>query len=218
MSMFLALLGILFLIFLSSLGVEYYCTKLLMRIFRNNELAARVYAVIFLPGTIVHEFAHIIMAQVLGVRASGMELMPRIEGNKLIMGEVGIEHTDIFRRTMIGAAPFLLGFPFVVLIIYTALMTGVNWWQGLIVGYFVFQIANSSFSSGKDMEGTVIVLVSLVSVGVFLQLMGVPIWENVVSLVENTNNQQRIMELASFLGIALGINVFVLVFGKLVTD
>lgn len=218
MNAFAALTAVMALIFLSSLGVEYYCTKILLRLFKNREVAGRLFAVIFLPGTIVHEFAHIAMAQLLGVRSTGMDLMPRVESHKLIMGEVGIEHTDAFRRTLIGAAPFLFGFPLVTLILYAAVATGINWWQGLVVGYVVFQVVNGAFSSSKDMEGAGIVIGLFVFLGIVIEAVGVPIIATLKELSTSFVNTQRVWQLVGYLSVPLGINIGVILLGKLVTN
>jgi len=101
-------------------------------------------------------------AEVLFVKTHGMNLAPQRDGDELTMGTVEISKTDPIRRAIIGFAPVLVGFilisvstffflsdrsPFSLLISY------------LIVFLIVFEIGNTMFSSKKDLEGTVELLV-----------------------------------------------------------
>lgn len=76
----------------------------------NAPLTMAVFSILFLPGVVLHEFSHYIMAKVLFVRTRGFSIIPKMmpEGY-LRMGYVEVAETDIVRDSLIGAAPLILG-------------------------------------------------------------------------------------------------------------
>lgn len=77
---------------------------------RSPEFTITVFSIIFLPGVLLHEFSHYLMAVILGVQAARFSLIPQIlpEG-RLQLGYVETDKTDIIRDSLIGAAPLLAG-------------------------------------------------------------------------------------------------------------
>jgi len=69
-----------------------------------------VFSFIFFPGVLLHEFSHFLVAKLLGVRAHGFSIIPRMmpEGY-LRMGYVSVEQSDIVRDSLIGLAPLVFG-------------------------------------------------------------------------------------------------------------
>ncbi|MDP2637977.1 MAG: hypothetical protein Q8P26_02870 [Candidatus Levybacteria bacterium] len=136
---------------------------------------------IFLPGVIVHELAHLLMAVVLFVPVGDMEFSPKVIGGTLKLGSVQIGKTDPIRRAMIGFAPFFAGLMLIVGIVYffTANILffqdkGIYLFAGSIVvmGYFLFVISNTMFSSKKDMEGAIEILLALLIIFVAAYAIG----------------------------------------------
>lgn len=132
-------------------------------------------AFLFLPGTIVHEFAHAAFAQALGVYVGETELMPKIVGRNIKLGSVRVAACDPFRRFLIGIAPIVTGVAiiFLTLGIYQKFGDTFSWWAVLLVYYLIFQIGNSMFSSRRDLEGAIELLIALVLVFGLLYLLGV---------------------------------------------
>ena len=142
---------------------------------RNYELTVRLMAVLFLPGTIVHEFAHATVAQFMGVPVGDIELMPVIDGNSVKLGSVKVAQTDPFRRFLIGMAPVFVGLIliFTVLVIYQRF--GGDWplWGVFLVYYAIFEVGNNMFSSRRDMEGAIELFVAIAIVFGILYFFGV---------------------------------------------
>jgi hypothetical protein len=113
-------------------------------------------AFLFLPGTLLHELAHYLMAKILFVYAGQISLLPKLEGEMLKMGSVQVGHTDPLRKLLIGVAPLIAGCAILLGIYYFfSTRTGILYsWQILIPIVATFEIANTMFSSRKDMEGT----------------------------------------------------------------
>lgn len=117
----------------------------------------RLLAILFLPGTFIHEFSHYLMCVILRVKVFRMSLLPKqMENNQIKMGVLEHAKTDFFKDSLIGASPFIFGN----IILFTFLLYfkshnpfGLNWLT-VLVGFVVFQIGNTMLSSKKDMEGS----------------------------------------------------------------
>jgi len=67
------------------------------------------YSVVF-PGVALHELSHAVTAVLLRVRVRRFSLRPRaVAGNKLQLGFVETDRSDVLRGSLIGAAPLLAG-------------------------------------------------------------------------------------------------------------
>jgi hypothetical protein len=134
-------------------------------------------AVLFLPGTIIHELSHFIMAKLLFVYAGKIHLIPETVGSDVKMGTVVVGKTDILRRFLIGIAPFLYGTAIILTIIYVSIKYALtqNIWVIIGVVYIVFQIGNTMFPSKKDLEKTIILPIFIGIVFVSLYFAGVRI-------------------------------------------
>lgn len=130
---------------------------------------------LFFPGTVLHELSHAILAGVLGVRVGTMEFVPTIDGNRVKLGSVQVAQTDFFRRFLIGAAPFFVGTTILLLILFYASQNNLfeNPWIILLLSYLVFEIGNTMFSSKKDMEGAVELLITIFVFVLIFYFLGV---------------------------------------------
>src|ERR1700722_1998592 len=99
----------LLILFLLSRNLSRALSHFLYRISKSKNFTITILAILFLPGTIIHEFSHAIAARLLGVSVGTMEFMPQIEGEHVKLGSVQVAHSDPIRRFFIGAAPFLFG-------------------------------------------------------------------------------------------------------------
>jgi hypothetical protein len=77
---------------------------------RSPEFTIAVFSIIFLPGVLLHEFSHYLMAVILGVQAARFSLVPQLlPDGRLQLGYVETDKTDIIRDSLIGAAPLFAG-------------------------------------------------------------------------------------------------------------
>lgn len=94
-------------------------------VFRNADIAAVLYSVVMLPGVLVHELSHYLMATVLLARTGRFSVLPeRLPDGTLRLGFVETEKTDMFREALIGAAPLLAGAGVILAISYFPLNIG----------------------------------------------------------------------------------------------
>ncbi|MCL4529521.1 MAG: hypothetical protein M1282_08915 [Chloroflexi bacterium] len=81
---------------------------------RSPEFTIAFFSIIFLPGVLLHEFSHYLMAVILGVQTAHFSLVPEmLPDGRLQLGYVETSKTDIVRDSFIGAAPLIAGGLFV---------------------------------------------------------------------------------------------------------
>lgn len=148
-----------------------FLTSALARFFhtvtRSRTLTVYILAMLFLPGTILHELAHLFGAAMLFVPVGKIEILPAVEGDEVRLGSAEIAQTDILRRTIIGMAPIIVGLSVVIGTLWLAQGTfteSTPLWQIVVLLYVIFEVSNTMFSSKKDMEGAVAFLVGTVAV------------------------------------------------------
>jgi len=163
------ILEFIFLFFLSKLLIRSIST-LFLKVARRESLAIRLFHLFLLPGVIVHELAHLIVAESMLVRTSGLSFTPEPDGDRVVMGSVAIQETDPIRRAIIGFAPVFVGILIISFFVFYFLSERsiIDFpWNYLLVFFAVFQIGNTMFSSSKDLEGSA-ALLTAISVGIII--------------------------------------------------
>ena len=140
----------------------------------NKKWTTYLYAAVFLPGTFIHEMAHFIFALFLFVPVGNIKLLPVIEDKKIKLGSVNVGKTDIFRRFMVGSAPFVAGVSLIFFIIQVAIRNefALLSWGTFFSGALIFEIANTMFLSKSDLKGAIQLLIFLTIVYSILYLLG----------------------------------------------
>jgi hypothetical protein len=76
----------------------------------NPGCAVRFLFYLLLPGVLVHEASHYVVARLLLVRTSGMNIgIGATRKRQVSLGSVSIERTDPVRESLVGVAPFVFG-------------------------------------------------------------------------------------------------------------
>src|SRR5512143_2811466 len=77
---------------------------------RSPEFTITLFSIIFLPGVLLHELSHYVIAVILGVQTARFSLVPQLLPNgRLQLGYVETVRSDIVRDSLIGAAPLIAG-------------------------------------------------------------------------------------------------------------
>lgn len=174
---------------------------LFFRLFGSKTIAMTILIILLFPGTVVHELAHLFVAEILRVRTGKLTLVPEsLEEAEIRTGSVSIAHTDPFRRTLIGLAPVYVGIAALAAISSLPVLP-------ILTFYGMFAISNSMFSSKEDMKG---VIPFIITVGLFIAAgyyagfrVGLP-----DALLAGWN--PVVESLVGSLGIVLGVNLLVL--------
>src|SRR5260221_5738718 len=99
----------LFLLFFLSKQLTMVVSRYFFRISHSKNLTVYLMALLFFPGTLIHELSHFLMAHLVMVQTGKIEFWPKLEGDTVKLGSVEVAKTDPFRRLLIGMAPFLFG-------------------------------------------------------------------------------------------------------------
>lgn len=162
---------------------------------RDPDVALFVYFVIVLPGIIVHELSHWLVAWLLGVRVRKLSIGPVRKGRskKVSLGSVQVGDVDPLRASLIGLAPLVGGSAVILLIGNQVLgvseLADVVAMQGLdaildqlrrvvhvadlsLWLYLIFSISNAMLPSESDMATVRPVLIFLGIVSLVVLLVG----------------------------------------------
>lgn len=151
------------LLFFLSKRVINSLSRIIFKVTRSHRVVVHTLAIIFLPGTIIHELAHLLFAGVMFVPVGEMNVLPEIEETSVKLGSVQIGKTDPFRRIIVGVAPVLLGLILIFSIFLLVKIGSAPWWQVTLAFYLLFEIGNTMFSSRKDIEGSILFIILIVT-------------------------------------------------------
>lgn len=151
----------------------YELSGISLLIFGSTRPGIMFYSIIFLPGTIIHELSHWIVAEILQVRTGEITIFPDIaeEGDSRRLGSVSTQKSDPFRAFLIGVAPFITGL-LILVVLGKLLFDGWNqnflWWQLALIIYGIIVIANSMMISKEDRRTWPFIIVLFMLVGIVL--------------------------------------------------
>lgn len=162
-SIFLVFLELTLLFFLSRQLLKALGT-LLVRITKNKKLAGEILTIVFLPGTVVHELSHFLLATLLLVPTGRLHFSPLQEEERIKLATMQVAKTDPLRRALIGLAPLLVGLGASVLAIVWFYKTHqsliessplglLSLKETYLLGFVLFQVTNTMYASQEDLEG-----------------------------------------------------------------
>jgi len=174
---------------------------------------------LFLPGVIIHEFSHLLMAVILFVPVGNMEFTPKVTSGGLKLGSIEISKTDPVRRCVIGFSPVFVGLMLVISIVYF-FTSNILFFKdkdfyilgGMVLGvaYLLFAVGNTMFASSRDMEGTIEILIALLIIFIISYIIG---FRPPLSFVENLFTKElldMIGKSAMFLSAPIAIDIVIL--------
>lgn len=172
-------------------GVAYLVTG-------NKNWAVVLYAIILLPGVLLHELSHWLTAQILGVRTGSLSILPkRTRDGAIQLGYVEYYKTrnvGPIRESLIGSAPLITGTAVILLIAYNvldlnslveslqsgdvailsrALTLLFETGDFLVWLYLLFAISNAMMPSASDRRAWPAFLLLLAILTIVLYLIGV---------------------------------------------
>lgn len=90
--------------------VQRHLQGILLILTRNAAISQGIYALIFLPGVVIHEGSHWLTARLLGVKVSDVSMLPQqTDDGQLRFGFVEIAGAGRIQSALIGIAPLIFG-------------------------------------------------------------------------------------------------------------
>jgi hypothetical protein len=187
--------------FLASLGLLALFSRGMIRLvqalgwlFFGDERAVYLLTyVIFLPGVIIHELSHWVMAWLLGQRPRQLSIWPKVRGKRVEMGSVRVSSGGALKDSLTGMAPLVVG-SLIVLLVSTTIFGGraileawesggtasawLAFWAAFDVpnawlwAYLVFTVSNAMLPSASDRQPVLSVVLFVALVGVFFYVAG----------------------------------------------
>jgi hypothetical protein len=139
-----------------------------LRIFLKKEkLIYAFVSLLFFPGTVIHEMGHFVAATILNLRVHEVRLLPSFEKNQIKLGSVLYEKKDFIRGILVGIAPIFFALVFFWFLGKFHLFPNTNLWLNILLGYIVFAVSSTMFSSKQDLiEFVLIVPVIIIIIGI----------------------------------------------------
>lgn len=123
-----------------------------LRIFiKNEKLVFSIISFLYLPGTILHEMGHFIMATILFLKVKDINIFPEIKQDYIKLGSVLYEKKDFVRSFIIGIAPLFAGIFFFYYLSVFRLFPSANLLQNALFLYLIFTVSSTMFSSKQDL-------------------------------------------------------------------
>lgn len=201
----------------------------LLLITRRLDLTIAVFSLLFLPGVILHETSHYVMARLLRVSTGKFSIVPRsMPGGRLQLGFVETEEVDFLRDALIGLAPLLTGGLMVTYIGLVRLHFDQVWvaltqadWQGVVRVsanlpgvpdfwfwfYLAFAVSSTMLPSSSDRRAWQPLLLAVAVLIVLAWIAGAGPWM-LIHAAPVFNQAMRALAIA--LGISLVLHIVLL--------
>ncbi len=194
-------------------------SRLFFRLTKSENATINLLFYLFLPGIIVHELSHLFAAGFLFVRTGHMELKPKINQGEVRLGSVGIGKTDPFRRALIGVAPIIVGVAVIfVSCFYLQTLPAKNLLLHVIVFYIIFEVGNTLFSSRKDLEGTIELLITITLIAAAVFIIRQDFWQAFLIFLQQKELASFFKNADLFLIVPLLIDLIIVVLLRFLVD
>lgn len=191
---------------------------------KNLTFSTYAVAAIYLPGVIIHELSHLVMAVFLLLDVRGMSFIPHAQpmpnGIGLQLGSVEYYRRDPIRGALVGVAPFIFGIIILYLLFVSPFLTSLESpVREFVLSYLVFIISSTMFSSKQDLADVwVVLLFGILLIGI-LFVAQVPVVHYLTVIGESTIYTKYISQLNWYLLYSFIVNFVVfmmlkLLFGK----
>jgi hypothetical protein len=88
---------------------------LFLLVTHRADVAVALFSLLLLPGVVLHEVGHFLLARLLGVQTGKFSLLPQsLPDGRLRLGYVETANMDVLRDAIIGSAPLITGSGFVI--------------------------------------------------------------------------------------------------------
>lgn len=181
--------------------------------FHRKNTAYVCIAIIFFPGTLIHELSHFLFATVLFLRVHEVRVLPQWRGRELHLGSVTYEKGDIVRSILVGVAPFFGAFFFFWEIHAFRLFPHNQIGMNIMFGYLIFVVSSNMFSSKQDLIDLGYLVPFFIITSVLYYVFGLPLSISIPSFLF-TFFSRSLQIINFYITISLVIQFCILVFIK----
>jgi hypothetical protein len=189
------LVGLLALVLALKRWISQHLQGVGMLLFGRPGAAFWLYLLVMLPGVLLHEVSHWLVARLLGLATGGLSIGPRQSANgRWQLGAIEIERSDPLRDSLVGLAPLVAGAAVVVAIphvVFGLQMVGLaqagslslpraaaqvlTTPDSLLWLYLLFAVSNSMLPSPADRHswGVLVIYIALLA-GAAYAVFGLP--------------------------------------------
>ncbi|CAN5230672.1 hypothetical protein BH09PAT2_BH09PAT2_10050 [soil metagenome] len=183
-------------------------------IFRNDFIATSFIALIFLPGTVIHELSHFFMAIFLFLPVHKLSLLPQRRGDGLILGYVVYEKRDIVRGIIVGIAPIIVGLLFFWWLYSIHFFAKDIWQIQALKVYGMFVLSSTMFSSKQDLVDIAYVIPIILVIATIVYIFHI----NLFFFLSNKSFVEAMRDfmysVSMYASISLGIHIAIIIFCK----
>ena len=156
--------------------------QVMRRFFKSDSFIIWIMAILYLPGTILHEISHYFFALLLAMNPEEVSIFPHIEKDHIQLGHVLYRRhpSDVIRPIIVGIAPFFGAIGILWVIESFHLFPGGVWWQMVLFGYLILAITANMFSSKQDLVDLIYVVPLFLIIGALLYIFGIQINTQIV--------------------------------------
>ena len=187
-----------------------------LRRYINNEQAVfSIVTIFFLPGTILHELSHMLVATLLLHRVREVNIFPKWQGNYIKLGSVIYEKKDVIRSIFIGIAPFFFGIYFFWFIAHFKLFPSQTLIINIVMLYLVYVVSSTMFSSKQDLVDVVYIIPVFIVIGFIFYVFDIKIGTlpGINTIVLAVSDFLRTVNLYLFYSLILNITLIILLKG-----
>ncbi len=229
---------VLFLVLLASLWwlsgrIGLLIQEIVYLITGSDDLAMVVLFLIYLPGILIHEASHWLIAKILGLKTSKFRVWPKFTRNSIGLGSVTVASGGRLWDSLVGMAPLLIGSALIVVIgeqVFDTQTLAFAWRTGKLLdgltfivdglahkpdslwwGYLLFAIANAMMPSASDREPLKSLTLYVVFIGALFVLIDRS-GQNMLLLLNLLLGPIQVLTGAFFLATAIDLAIFLLLF------
>ena len=200
-----------FLYFISRLSIRelFYSLRIF---FRSEKIVFAIVALIFFPGTVIHELSHFIVAMLLFLKVREIHIFPEFEKNYIKLGRVIYEKQDVIRGIVVGIAPIAIGLIIFFWISTLQIFIIENIWLKLLMLYLIFVISTTMFSSRQDLIDLGYLLPITIIIILFLYLFQIDLGRLLTNPQLIAVTTDFVYDVNVYLGISIAIHLGLLFF------
>jgi len=209
--LFFVLLILIFFLSKYAINEIYYLLRLVLK---NEEIIFSIMSIIFLPGTIIHELSHYLVATILFLNIKEVTIFPKFEKNQIKLGGVTYVKKDFIRGLLVGIAPFFVALFIFWLIASFKIFPQTNLGLNVLLIYLIYVISSTMFSSRQDLVDLVFIIPLIIIIMAIIYIFNIRIevilknkfiWENLSAFAKIVN---------FYLFLSLAINFSLLLIAK----